>query len=368
MREYLEKYKYHIGGTSIALVVLYFIYNTFVKHDENLEKDNKSNLIIQKEPDNKFVKAEISHEEFLLFMGTLKGELQNLTQSLVKFNANQIKNKELLDFRKNLFTKDIIKKNLLIDSITSYKEAQDTSDYIVKFGGTNSPEVYKNVIGFRLVNAIIPYTVYTINEHNKNILISFSGSPNSIDLDPGSYTFDELGYHLQTKLNDTFSSLLPPKIFTVVANSTTYKYTITETTSTPFVLNWSDVTGYSYRLFGFENENTPSDTVQKSTHSVDHSVHYADLVINEIPSIACKMSSKGKQIIARIPFNNVSGGLVYYRSPEAELQTSNYFYPMKLSSLNIQLFDDNGNKYDSNNGDNYFEFEITIVENTELFK
>ena len=374
MREYLEKYKYHIGGTSIALVVLYILYSTFFSKDGANEatEENKSNIIIQKEPDNKFVKAEISHEEFLLFMGTLKGELQNLTQSLVKFNANQIKNKELLDFRKNLFTKDIIKKNLLIDSITAYKEGQDTSDYIVKFGGTNSPEVYKNVIGFRLVNAIIPYTVYTINENNKNIVISFSvsGPPNSIDLDVGSYTFDELGYHLQTKLNGVFSILLPPKIFTVVADSTTYKYTITETTSTPtpFVLNWSEVTGYSYRLFGFENIDTTLDTSHTSTHSVDHSVHYADLVIDEIPSIACKMSSKGKQIIARIPFNNVSGGLVYYRSPEAELQTSNYFYPMKLSSLNIQLFDDNGNKYDSNNGDNYFEFEITIVENTELFK
>ena len=70
----------------------------------------------------------------------------------------------------------------------------------------------------------------------------------------------------------------------------------------------------------------------------------------------------------KIPFNNSSGGLVYYRAPEGELQTSNYFYPMKLSSLSIKLFDDNGNEYDSNNGDNYFEFEITIVENTELFK
>lgn len=364
MREYLEKYKYHIGGTSIALVVLYILYSTFFSKDEANE-DNKSNIIIQKEPDNKFVKAEISHEEFLIFMRTLKGELQNLTQSLVRFNSNQIKNKELLDFRKNLFTKDIIKKSILIDSITAYKEGQlDTSDYIVKFGGSNSPEVYKNVIGFRLVNAIIPYTVYTINEHNKNIVISFAGSPTSIDLVPGSYTFDELGYHLQTKLNDEFIT----KIFTVVANSTTYKYTITETTSTDFVLNWSDVTGYSYRLFGFENVDTTSETSHTSTHSVDHSVHYADLVIDEIPSIACKMSSKGKQIIARIPFNNVSGGLVNYRAPAEEFFSVNYFYPMKLSSLRIQLFDDNGNKYDSNHGDNYFEFEITIVENTELFK
>jgi len=358
MKEYLEKYKYHIGGSSIAIIVLYFLYNTFVNKEEEL-KQEKSNIVIQKEPDNKFVKAEISHEEFLVFMKTLKGELQNLTQSLVKFNANQIKNKEYLEFKKNLFTKDIIKKSILVDSISSYQEGQKTSNYVVKFGGSNSPEVYKNVIGFRLVNAIIPNTVYTVNDNNKNIKIDST----SFDLIPGSYTFTELGNHLQTQIN---SSALSG--FTVSSDSTTYKYTISHASS--FIIKWSEVSGYSYRLFGFEKEDTPTPATNTytSTYSVDHSIHYADLVISEIPGIACKMSSKGKQIIARIPFNNASGGLVYYRAPEGELQTSNYFYPMKLSSLSIQLFDDNGNEYDSNNGDNYFEFEITIVENTELFK
>ena len=174
MREYLEEYKYHIGGSSIALIIAYMIYNTFLKGSDIPGEDNKSSIIIQKEPDNKFVKAEISHEEFLIFMKTLKDELQNLTQSLVKFNANQIKNKEYLDFKKNLFTKDIIKKNILVDSISSYQEGQKTSNYIVNFGGSNSPEVYKNVIGFRLVNAIIPYTVDTVNDNNKNICVYVS--------------------------------------------------------------------------------------------------------------------------------------------------------------------------------------------------
>lgn len=371
MREYLEKYKYHIGGTSIALVILYIIYSYISNKIDDSESSDKSNIIIQKEPDNKFVKAEISHEEFLLFMKTLKGELQNLTQSLVQFNANQIKNKEFLDFRKNLFTKDIIKKNILVDSISAYKEDHDTSDYIVSFGGSNSPEVYKNVIGFRLVNAIIPYTVYTVNDHNKEIIVD---SSITVTLENGSYTFTELGYHLQIKLNDAFNDL--SKVFTVTPNSTTYTYTIRETSpiSQSFSINWRQSSGYSHRLFGFENVYVDSKAEAESgTHSivsrtsVDHSIYYVDLVIDEIPSMACKMSSKGKQIIARIPFNNVSGGLVSYRAPEGELQTSNYFYPMKLSSLRIQLFDDNGNKYDSNNGDNYFEFEITIVENTKLF-
>ena len=365
MREYLEKYKYHIGGTSIAFVILYIIYSYISNKIDDSESSDKSNIIIQKEPDNKFVKAEISHEEFLLFMKTLKGELQNLTQSLVQFNANQIKNKEFLDFRKNLFTKDIIKKNILVDSISAYKDDQDTSDYIVSFGGSNSPEVYKNVIGFRLVNAVIPYTVYNVNDNNNQILVD----ENVVTLDKGSYTFTELGYHLQIKLNDAFSDS-SSKVFTVIPNSTTYTYTIKETSSSPknFSIYWKQSSGYSHRLFGFENIDVTDSNEITSRTSVDHSIYYVDLVIDEIPSMACKMSSKGKQIIARIPFNNVSGGLVSYRAPAEEFFSVKYFYPMKLSSLRIQLFDDNGNKYDSNNGDNYFEFEITIVENTELFK
>lgn len=352
MKEFIEKYKYHIGGSTIGFILLYLVYDMFTKKPDNYTKEP----IIKLKKD--IVKAEISHEEFLIFMKTLKKELQSLTQSMMQFNANHIKtHSKYKDFRDKLFTKDIIKKSILIDSISAYKDGQKTSNYIVNFGSSNSPEVYKNVIGFRLVNAIIPYTVYTVNDNNKNIKIDNT----SFDLVPGSYTFTQLGNHLQTQINASALSG-----FTVSSDTTTFKYTINH--SSAFIIKWSEVSGYSYRLFGFEKEDTISNNSQISTYSVDHSIHYADLVINEIPSIACKMSSKGKQIIARIPFNNTSGSLIYYRAPEGELQTSNYFYPMKLSSLSIQLFDDNGNEYDSNNGDNYFEFEITIVENTELFK
>ena len=352
-----DKYKYHIGGSGILFIILYAIYEHYSDKASIQDKEKENSIVVQTKPEEKFVKAELSHDEFMIFMKTLKTELQNLTMSLVKFNANQIKQKDYKDFRDKLFTKDIIKKSILVDSISAYQDGQKTSNYIVNFGGDNSPEVFKNVIGFRLINAIIPYTVYTVNDNNKNIIINGT----SFDLVPGSYTFTQLGNHLQAQINTALSG------YTVTSDTTTYKYTITQASS--FTINWSTVSGYSYRLFGFEKEDTSGSTnTYTSTYSVDHSIHYADLVIDEIPSIACKMSSKGKQIIARIPFNNASGGLIYYRAPEGELQTSNYFYPMKLSSLSIKLFDDNGNEYDSNNGDNYFEFEITIVENTELFK
>ncbi len=283
MKEFFEKYKYHIGGSTIGLILLYLVYDMFTKKSDN---SNKEPIIKFKRDEKEVVKAEISHEEFLLFMKTLKKELQSLTQSMMQFNANHIKtHSKYKDFRDKLFTKDIIKKSILIDSISAYKDGQKTSNYIVNFGNSNSPEVYKNVIGFRLVNAIIPYTVYTVNDNNKNIKINST----SFNLVPGSYTFVQLGNHLQTQINSSLSG------YTVTSDKTTFKYTISHASS--FIIKWSEVDGYSYRLFGFEKEDTISNSSQISTYSVDHSIHYADLVINEIPSIACKMSSKGKQIM-----------------------------------------------------------------------
>ena len=123
------------------------------------------------------------------------------------------------------------------------------------------------------------------------------------------------------------------------------------------------------RLFGFfKKVKSEGKNQYTSDHEADHSVHYIDLVITEIPSIACKINNKGKEIISRIPFNADAGSLIYYRTPEHELQTSNYFYPIKLSQLTIQLIDDHGNIYDCNNADNSFEFELTILQNTALLQ
>ena len=351
MKEFFDKYKYYIGGSTISLIIFYLLYETFIKKTNNSTKES----IINFKEDKKELKTEISHEEFLIFMKTLKKELHDLTQSMVKFNANYIKNNDKYkDFRDKLFTKDIIKKSILIDSVSV--SPTDTSNYIVNFGDDIYSEVFKNVIGFRLVKATVPHSLYTVNTNNK-ITIS-DGSDVSINLSPGSYTFIQLGNHLQNTINSTSLSG-----FTVTSNSTTFKYTISH--SSDFSIKWG---GGSDKLFGFNSSGTGDSTIHISDDAVDQTKHFVDLVIPEIPDIACKMGSK-KQIIDRIPLDSPSGSLVYYRSPEAELQTHNYFYPMKLSSLNIQLYDNDSTKlYDSNNGNNYFEFEITIVENTELFK
>jgi len=363
MKDFFDKYKYYIGGSTISLIIFYLLYEAFIKKTNNSTKESRINF---KENKNE-LKTEISHEEFLIFMKTLKNELQDLTQSMIKFNANYIKNNDKYkDFRDKLFTKDIIKKSILIDSQSVVPAPTDTSNYIVNFGDDIYSEVFKNVIGFRLVKATVPHTIYTVTESNSTILINNdpsnpSNPDETINLSSGSYTFIQLGNHLQNTINS--SSLSG---FSVTSNSTTFKYTISH--SSNFMIKWSISGPGANKLFGFDHSDTGSNTIHISTDAVDQTKHFVDLVIPEIPDIACKMGSR-KQVIDRIPLNSPSGSLVYYRSPEAELQTHNYFYPMKLSSLNIQLYDnDSTNLYQANNGHNYFEFEITIVKNTELFK
>lgn len=346
MQELLEKYKYYIGGSTIAIILFYLIYNNFFNNIDNKEVKEK----------NEIVKSEISHEEFLI---TLTEELHKLRKSMVILNGNYLKSHNNSENLNKQLKKDILKKNIIIDTInidrTSNPE-NHSSNYVINFGADNLPEVYKNVIGFRLINAVIPYTFYTVHDNNNIIKIDSE----TIQLDPGQYTFTALGTQLQTKING--SSLSG---FTVSPKLDNYTYTISSGGAN-FAILWSQST--SNRLFGFHKNDITGQSSYESDHEADHSIHYVDLVIKEIPSIACKINSKGKEIISRIPFNASSGSIIFYRSPPEEYQSINYFYPMKLSQLTIQLFDDHNSIYDCNNADNSFEFELTILQNPGLMK
>jgi hypothetical protein len=355
MKEFIEKYKYHIGGSTIGLILLYLFYDMFTKKSDN---SNKEPLIKFKSDEKEIVKAEISHDEFLIFMKTLKEQLQTLTQSMMQFNSNHIKtHSKYKDFRDKLFTKDIVKKSILIDSVSV--DPVNTSDYVVNFGDIY-PEVFKNVIGFRLVKATVPHSLYNVNNTNNHIKINNLNTEVDIRIPEGFYTFKQIGDELKAAINAKGGAYLN---FNVVSSGNSFKYTISYTTGN-FNITFQ---GKSAELLGFNGIQLVGSSIYTSDKQPNQTRHFVDLVIPEIPDIACKMGSK-KQMIDRIPLNSETGTLVYYRSPEAELQTHNYFYPMKLSSLNIQLYEnDSTNLYDCD-GHNYFEFEITIVKNTELFK
>ena len=133
------------------------------------------------------------------------------------------------------------------------------------------------------------------------------------------------------------------------------------TNSTSFYFKW-DIENSAYRLVGALKVDDTGDIRVDGSHTfpnvVDHSIHFLDLVIPEIPYIACKHNMSGKNIIDRIPLDESGGELIHYTS----FDEPRYFYPINLSKINIQLYgDSNDILYDGQNSDNSFEFEITML-------
>ena len=110
--------------------------------------------------------------------------------------------------------------------------------------------------------------------------------PDEIVLNEGTYTFEGLGDHLIDQLNDKTS-----ETFTIDKNTTTFKYTLNWTHDESFYFLWKTSNNTAYRLFGALNIDDTGDHTSNSIsfpHIVDQSKHFVDLVIPEIPSIACK--------------------------------------------------------------------------------
>tara|TARA_Y100000591_G_C21783825_1_gene672618 strand:+ start:63 stop:1046 length:984 start_codon:yes stop_codon:yes gene_type:complete len=267
--------------------------------------------------------------------------------------------KQYESIRNKYFTPEIRKIRILIESKNiTYTSNRNTSNYTIHFENNTSNSTsgygnFDNVIGFRLIKANIFNSIYTVNDNNRNIIVKLStGSDVSVNLTQGSYTFQELGDHLITTLNSSLSG------FSIIKDTTTFKYKIENSTS--FRIKWSSSNGYAYRLFGFNNEDNNSDnTSYTSDNVVQQSTQFVDLVIPEIPYIACKRNSIGKHLIDRIPLDCEQGSIMYYSS---DINLENYFTPININSLNIQLYEDTTDTlYDCQNNDNSFEFELTIL-------
>tara|TARA_Y100001936_G_C16082339_1_gene678836 strand:- start:1097 stop:2623 length:1527 start_codon:yes stop_codon:yes gene_type:complete len=134
-----------------------------------------------------------------------------------------------------------------------------------------------------------------------------------------------------------------------------------------FLWDYNNFTRGAARLFGFLPKVTET-TNQKlySDRSPDVSTHFVDLVIPEIPSISCKKNSSGKEVIERIQLKAGHGAYLHYNVGLEESKIQNFFSPISLHRLSIQLYSVNNVLYDSNNSDVSFEFEITMVKNKKL--
>ena len=348
--------------------------------------------------------------------------------------------------RNKLFTKDIIKKKIVVDSHNYFQAESDfnTSNFDVLFDFEKKPgsdssslittnyDIYQNVIGFRLLKTTIRTPPYNVNKTNNIIKYKSSATGDTIHtltINPGLYEVGELAEVFQNyyerintvtsvdvktnysqfctytdtrviipenssaTLNQSTSSYAnTPHSFKMVFNSTdetslglssgesnrTLKSLIFKieyfgdadsNEEITILWDYDNITRGAARLLGFlPKSTTTSSRVMFSNRLLDVSSHFVDLVIPEIPSIACKRNSSGRDIIERIQLKANHGEYLHFRTAEIGKDAQIYFNPIKLHRINIQLWAVNNELYDTNNSDVSFEFEITMLKNIGLLR
>ena len=384
-----------IGSVVLILSILLgykFIYIPQIDNNNNNNEDKTPKIVIKE--DN--IINEYLEKEFSKVLKIFSNEVKKSAQSMVKFNDNFLLKNDYLNFRNSLYTKDIEKQYLLVDT-RNLCHCTSTHSYEINFTTNTNNEsggygVFKNVIGFRLIKATLQNLLYQIHDGNNIVYFMYNSVEYNATLKPKSYTNSALATELENAMN---TAITPDNVFGVRYSRNHQKYFITtKTISSDFnlenYLNDGNTTGLTdndntlafrflfqtsfnngssnHRLFGFNLEDQDDDlTIRISTNVTDMSVHFVDVEVKEIPYIACKKNPTGKSIIDRIPIDVGFGALVHYRAPTCEYFSQNYFYPISLDKLSIVLYEDaSGIPYYNSNADNYFEFEITMLKNTKL--
>lgn len=341
------------------------------------------------------------------------------------------------DYEKNrnmLYTKDILRKRLVIDSHNYFQpDGFNTSNFLVVFDFdtadgsslvTTNYDIYHNVIGFRLVRTTIRTPPFNVNSTNNIIKYKKSSTGDTIHeikINPGVYNMTDISNVFQQYQSSTFAGTVdePTKTvntdnyaqFTVYSDSSSigtgaydagtdtfspsnntfswifhntdsisststngnksmaFELTFNSSSNDEITILWDydNITRGAARLFGFlPKQKTSANQKLYSDRTPDVSSHFVDLAIPQIPSIGCKRNSSGRDIIERIQLKAGHGEYLHYGVEVDESNVQEYFSPITLHRLNIQLWAVNNVLYDSNNSDASFEFEITMVKNKKL--
>jgi hypothetical protein len=118
-------------------------------------------------------------------------------------------------------------------------------------------------------------------------------------------------------------------------------------------------------VIGFKLIRAVTKYVNSSTSPSYISV---DLVINEIPHEACKISNSETYLMDKIPVSAAEDTLLHF-TPIRVL--GNYFYPISLSNLTFVVKPWDGESYGNLSNEVWtciFEFEVIILNNTNLLK
>lgn len=333
------------GGILITIVTLYL----YFKYDKTIVNENKTVV-----NDNRS-----GEDTKLLFNKLQKNDktLELLLGHTIKYLKKKEGKSDFIENRDKYFSPKISYHSILINSLSHAHNAVDTNNY--NFTVDLSEEgygVFKDVIGFRLIKCGVPNRDYQITDANNTLMFTFGGTQKEIVLTPGSYTGDTMAIALNSKMN----AVTGVSDISVTFSDITLKFTFTSVATTGLLgLVFGSQGTNLHIILGFEHINVSPATLITSTNIPNFSIHYVDIICHEIPYIACKSNSTGNHVLERIGLFAPIGTMNYYENKY--LTNQNFFTPILLSKLSIEILDDHGFHYESGETDMFFEFEITVM-------
>jgi len=234
----------------------------------------------------------------------------------------------------------------------------DTADF--QTGNKNKASFVFNdpvqgVIGFRVLEASIPFTWYVVNSTNNqfNYKRAGAGSYTVVTIPPGNYDKDTIATTLVTLLNTADASTT----FSVLVDKTTnYKLVITNTTN-DFVLDFSLV-AQAGDLLGFVANGTYSSASLSLTSpnvcnftGAGNVFLKSDLGAGAFGSIkTTTLGDANTEVIATVPVTVNPNSIINWQNPSNNFFTANDIGVNKISvwftqGTNVAPLDFHGNDY-----------------------
>lgn len=294
---------------------------------------------------------------------------------------NHLHKDDYLNNRNKLYEKDIIYKYILIDTQSIVTKNLNTCNFKYDLSNSSDNTISLNneqhIIGIQLIRANITNQLNNINSTNNKIIYKMNASDQyiQVELDIGEYTYSNAS---DSFTNGSYSYLDNSITYPVNAsdqlsilyNIVKHQYTIANINgiSTDIIWDYDNTSKKTAKTFGYRPITSNSESAHVSTNSPDLDNHFIDIVIDEIPSIACKINSMSQKVLERIYMNNKSREMFLYEPDIPNKSETNYFYPISLNQLSIKIYDDMGEIYQCNNRDVSLEFKIIILKNLNWIK
>ena len=338
-------YKIILGISSLTILILVFQYikNLFKPKKVILEGvtntlNTPSNNINNNNNGLNTIKSEIFDE----INNNIKNQSDNINNFFEKFK--DFHHKHFKNMYENKIPNKIKKKIIHLSSIDF-----PNNEFNLASPDISGLDSLKHVINFKLLEAQIPYVPHNI--YNSNNILKFNSSY-SVTINEGHYTIYSLLNTINNKLSASGSNI------SLTFNNITKFITINNPNTITI-----DTTSYPlFKKLGFESNTYDSNIT--ATNIPDLSIHYLDIIFNDIPTPAATHTTNNSNILKRIPFNGQPGDIIYYRVADSDYLSQEAFYPGKnidISTIKLNFKRNDGTEYDFK-GLNYdLKIEVTEV-------